>query len=77
MSVLEYGFLVFIALAVVTIIYKVLPFKKLKPKKPYLVWFPKYTANYSSSHELLGFKDISKQRTLYSRGSVFGDFLMK
>jgi len=71
-------------IVIMTLIYKVLPYKQWKNKRPSFVLFPKYIAQYSSSTEdiisriqTLDFKPIGKSNKRFIRGKAFGDFSAK
>ena len=78
----------FMTVALATLIYKVLPFRKVGDKKPFLAFFPKYkirvyhTLNNEELENKLskfGFKKVNETKGLlkFSRGSVLGDLSIK
>jgi len=72
------------AIILMTLVYKVLPYKQWKNKRPSFVLFPKYIAQYSSSTEdvisriqELGFIPVDQSNKRFIRGKAFGDFSAK
>jgi len=72
----------------ITVLYKLLPFRKAEGKKPSLAFFPKYkkrikhSLSRSELEEKLssfGFKKVKDEKTLikFARGSVLGDISIK
>ena len=81
-DILELVIIVVIAVAGFTIIYKLLPFRIWKNKKPKFTLFPKYVTKFDkpvseieSALEKLQFKNISNR--IFTRGKVYGDFSAK
>jgi hypothetical protein len=71
-----------IAVCLFTVIYKIVPFKSWKDKKPKFVLFPKYVAKFEvpvvtieSTLVKLGFSKSPAGQ--FSRGKVYGDFSAK
>ncbi len=71
---------ILILVVILSAIYKILPHRSFKSKKPYISFFPKYHFSYRDLDSLKlnlsesGFKQSSNPN-LYARGSFFGDFL--
>ncbi|MEP3248286.1 MAG: hypothetical protein ABJN40_21510 [Sneathiella sp.] len=74
--------LVGLALILLAVIYRILPYKSLSAQKPALVFFPKYVFQISDvesaekTMEQLGFK-AHKGSNIYIRGYILGDFSAK
>jgi hypothetical protein len=67
-----------------TVMYRVVPFRELSEKKPRLAFFPKYSASYSgdagqvtSNLKAMGFAPVPGKPHLYTRGKPYGDFSAK
>ena len=81
-DIVELTIFVIIGVTGFTIVYRILPFKEWKNKKPKLTFFPKYIASFDkpvseieSALEKIQFKKNNKN--IYSRGKVYGDFSAK
>lgn len=76
--------LIIVTLAVIgfTVIYKIMPFKKIDSSKPKFTFFPKYTAKFekpvSEIESALLTQEFKKgENGCYTRGKVYGDFSAK
>lgn len=81
-EIIELLIVVTIAVVGFTVIYKIVPFRKLASNKPKFTLFPKYIAKFEknvskieSSLLAQGFK--KNENGSYSRGKVYGDFSAK
>jgi len=81
-DIVELTIFVIIGVTGFTIVYRILPFKEWKNKKPKFTFFPKYIASFDkpvseieSALEKIQFKKNNKN--IYSRGKVYGDFSAK
>jgi hypothetical protein len=81
-EILELLILVTVAVIGFTVIYKIMPFKKIGPSKPKFTFFPKYTAKFEKpaseiESALLAQEFKKKENGSYTRGKVYGDFSAK
>lgn len=67
-----------------TLIYRIAPYREWRNKKPRLVFFPKYTVEYSgevadliSNIKDMGFELKNGSTNIYARGKPYGDFSAK
>ena len=81
-DILELLIFVVIGVAGFTFIYKILPFKSWKNKKPKFTLFPKYIAQFNkpiseieAALEKIQFK--KNDNNVYTRGKIYGDFSAK
>ena len=81
-DIVELAIFVVIGVTGFTVIYRILPFKEWRNKKPKFTLFPKYIASFDkpvseieSALEKIQFKKNNKN--VYSRGKVYGDFSAK
>lgn len=72
------------AVVIMTAIYHLVPFREWQNKKPKLVFFPKYSVNFTENKENvvanlkdMGFKSNEKNPNIFARGKIYGDFSAK
>ena len=85
-SMVEFVFLakiVVIAVAALTLVYRLLPYRDLADTKPMIAFFPKYRLDISAVKDIelnlvqAGFHAIGSDRPDWYRGRNFGDFSVK
>ena len=83
-ELIEIGLIVISVVFIMSVIYRLTPYKQWRPKKPILAFFPKYIANYTIAKEQvttnlagMGFVENSNKPGLFSRGKIYGDFSAK
>jgi hypothetical protein len=81
-EVLETVIIIVVVVVGMTVIYKLMPFKKFSVKKPKFTLFPKYVAKFDKpvseiESSLLIQKFKKNESGGYSRGKVYGDFSAK
>ncbi len=85
---MEIIIIVVVALVTITLLYKMLPYRSLGAKKPFIAFLPKYkiTVRHSLSNAELeskladhGFKKVKESESYqqFTRGSVLGDISIK
>lgn len=72
------------AVVLMSLIYRLVPFREIRSERPRLAFFPKYTAAYSgttdhiiSNLSKMGFLAVKGKPHFYTRGKAYGDFSVK
>lgn len=83
-EIIEIGLLGIGAVLMITLIYRLVPYKQWQGEKPSFVLFPKYIAQYSllekemvSNIQDIGFTLKPGSTNTYTRGKLYGDFSAK
>lgn len=82
MGTIELILILIAAVAISTLLYRLVPYRKLEEPKPRFSIFPKYVTTYSCSLDelkssLSELEFTENENGSYSRGKVYGDFSAK
>lgn len=72
------------AIVLMTVVYRLAPFRGINENKPRVAFFPKYSGGYTGAKEDIvsnlkdmGFVAVPQKPNLYARGQPYGDFSAK